>query len=338
VLPAKAEVNSQDAEREVAAMRVGLLGTGFAIAHAAIYAARPDVEDVVVFGRTPAKLQRFAQQFGFATTTDIDDIYGDSAVDLIDVSLPTHVHAEHAVRALQAGKDVLCELPLAPTMADARYIVEAEEATGRQVFVDMFSRFDSAVAFLQDAVSDGRYGALKTLRWATRTARLWEGYDLGLDSIAMDMMHSSLDTIVAALGRPRSITAVGTSKDSGGSAVEVLLGYPAAIAQCSASSLMPTPYGVQGNWRAVFTGGVLESTWTSGYEGRARAELTEYTHQDSRNVELPESDAYAAVIDHVIACRNGHATSRLTPASVLDALELTLDVHHALTAQQPSHG
>jgi predicted dehydrogenase len=55
-------------------MKVGLLGTGFAIAHAGIYAARPDVEDVVVFGRTPAKLARFAEQFGFATTTDIDDI------------------------------------------------------------------------------------------------------------------------------------------------------------------------------------------------------------------------------------------------------------------------
>jgi UDP-N-acetylglucosamine 3-dehydrogenase len=42
------------------------------------------------------------------------------------------------------------------------------------------------------------------------------------------------------------------------------------------------------------------------------------------------------VIDHVIACREGRATNRLAPASVLDALELTLDVHHALTVEQPS--
>lgn len=319
-------------------MRVGLLGTGFAIAHAAIYAARPDVEDVVVFGRTPAKVRRFAEQFGFATTTDIDDVYGDPEVDLIDVCLRTAVHAEHVVRALQAGKDVLCELPLASSMAGARRIVEARQATGRQVFVDMFSRFDPGVEFLQGAVSDGRYGALKTLRWATRTALLWEGYGLGLDSIAIDMMHSSLDTIVAALGRPQSITALGTSKDSGGSAAEVMLAYPGAIAHCSASSLMPTPYGVRGNWRAVFTGGVLESTWTAGYEGRARTELTEYTDHGSRSVALPDVEPYAAVIDHVIACREGRATNRLAPASVLDALELTLDVHHALTAQQPSQG
>jgi UDP-N-acetylglucosamine 3-dehydrogenase len=335
-LPAKAAKDSRHAERELAAMRVGLLGTGFAIAHATIYTARPDVEDVVVFGRTPTKLAKFAEQFSFAITTDIDDIYGDPEVDLIDVCLPTAVHAEHVVRALQAGKDVLCELPLTSTMADARRIVETQQATGRQVFVDMFSRFDPGVEFLQGAVSDGRYGALKTLRWATCTALLWEGYGLGLDSIAIDMMHSSLDTIVAALGRPQSITALGTSRDGGGSAAEVLLVYPGAIAHCSASSLMPTPYGVRGNWRAVFTGGVLESTWTAGYEGRARTELTEYTDQGSGSVELPDVEPHAAVIDHVIACREGRATNRLAPASVLDALELTLDVHHALTAGQPS--
>jgi predicted dehydrogenase len=313
-------------------MKVGLLGTGFGIAHGAIYANRPDVEHVVVFGRTPAKLDRFAEQFGFATTVDIDDIYGDRAIDLVDVCLPTPVHADYVVRALQAGKDVLCELPLASTIADARRIVDAEQATGRQVFVDMFSRFDPGVEFLQGAVADGRYGALKTLFWATRTALLWEGYQLSLDSIAMDMMHSSLDTIVAALGRPESISAAGIGKDGGGSAAEVLLVYPGAIAQCSASSLMPPPYGVRGGWRAVFTGAVLESTWTSSYEGRARHELTEFTDQGSRNVELPEIDAHAAVIDHVIACREGHASSRISPASVLDALQLTLDIHDALTA------
>jgi predicted dehydrogenase len=335
-LLAWAGIDSGHVKPGLAAMKVGLLGTGFGIAHAAIYAARPDVEEVVVFGRTPAKLGKFAEQFGFATTTEIDEIYRDRAIELVDVCLPTPVHADHVVRALEAGKDVLCELPLASSMADAWRVVEAQEATGRQVFVDMFSRFDPGVEFLHGAVGDGRYGALKTLRWATRTALLWEGYQLGLDSIAMDMMHSSLDTIVAALGRPEAITAVGTSKDAGGSAAEALLVYPDAIAQCSASSLMPTPYGVRGGWRAVFTRGVLESTWTAGYEGRARAALTEFTDRGGRSVELPETDAYAMVIDHVIACREGHATSRLAPASVLDALQLTLDVHHALTAEQSS--
>jgi hypothetical protein len=71
------------------AMKVGLLGTGFGIAHARIYHTHPQVTEVVVFGRTPAKLQAFADEFGNATTTDLAAIYDDPAIDLVDVCLPT---------------------------------------------------------------------------------------------------------------------------------------------------------------------------------------------------------------------------------------------------------
>ena len=49
-------------------------------------------------------------------------------------------------------------------------------------------------------------------------------------------------------------------------------------------------------------------------------------------VDLPARDAYAAVIDHVIACCQGRDSSRLSPASVLDTLKLTLDARAALTS------
>jgi predicted dehydrogenase len=314
------------------AMKVGLLGTGFGIAHAHIYHSHPEVSEVVVFGRTPAKLQAFAEKFGYATTTEVASIYDDPAVELVDVCLPTPLHAEYVLRALEAGKHVLCELPLATTMGDARRIVDAAAASDRQVFVDMFGRFDPATEFLHTAIAEGRYGALKTLGIELRSALLWEGYQIGLDSIAMDVLHSSLDTIVTALGRPESMTTMGVAKDSRSSAAEVLLGYPSAIVRCGASALLPKPYGMRGGYRAVFTGAAIESSWTAGYDGRPTGTLTEYTEQGQRDIELPAGDAYAAVIDHVIACRQGRDTSRISPASVLDALQLTLDIHTALTA------
>jgi predicted dehydrogenase len=314
------------------AMKVGLLGTGFGIAHARIYHTHPQVSEVVVFGRTPAKLQAFAEEFGYATTTDPTSIYNDPTVDLVDVCLPTPLHAEHVTRALHAGKHVLCELPLATTMDDARRIVDAQAASDRQVFVDMFGRFDPATEVLHTAIAQGSYGTLQTLSMELRTALLWEGYQIGLDSIAMDVLHSSLDAIVTALGRPESLTAMGVAKATAGSAAEVLLGYPTAIVRCSASALLPKPYGVRGGYRAVFTGAAIESSWTAGYDGRPTTTLTEYTEQGSREVDLPARDAYAAVIDHVLACCQGRDTSRLSPASVLDTLQLTLDIHAALAA------
>jgi predicted dehydrogenase len=314
------------------AMKVGLLGTGFGIAHAHIYHTHPEVNEVVVFGRTPAKLQAFADKFGFATTTDVSAIYDDPAIDLVDVCLPTGLHAEHALRALAAGKHVLCELPLAATMADARRIVEAQAASGRQVFVDMFGRFDPATEVLHTAIADGRYGTLKTLAIELRSALLWEGYQIGLESIAMDVLHSSLDTIVVALGRPESVATMGVAKGAAASAAEVLLGYPSAIVRCGASALLPKPYGMRGGYRATFTDATIESSWTAGYDGRPTTTLIEYTEQGQREVDLAARDAYAAVIDHVIACCQGCDSSRLSPASVLDTLQLTLEVRTALTA------
>ncbi len=317
-------------------MKIGLLGTGFGVAHAGIYHTHTAVDEVVVFGRNEAKLQKIVDDFGYATTTDIDAVYDDPQVELIDVCLPTRLHAEHVLRALDAGKHVLCELPLADDIADAQRIVDAHAASERQVFVDMFARFDPTTELLHAAITDGRYGSLKVLEIEIRSALLWEGYQIRLDSIAMDVMHASLDTVVGALGLPTSTTAIGVEKQSGGSAAQVLLGYPGALARHSASALMPKPYRLRGGSRATFTEAVLESSWTAGYDGRPSTTLSEYTAQAERVIELSHSDAYTAVIDHVIACLQGRAKSRLSPRSVLDTLRLTLDVHDALSTQTKS--
>jgi hypothetical protein len=51
-----------------------------------------------------------------------------------------------------------------------------------------------------------------------------------------------------------------------------------------------------------------------------------------RNIDLPTIDTYTAVINHVLACLAGNSTSRVAPESVLDSLQLTLDIHDKLTA------
>src|SRR5215471_15662441 len=315
-------------------MKVALLGTGFGQAHAAVYAQRPDVDEVVVFGRAAAKLATISGQFGFATTTDLDELITDPSVDLVDVCLPTALHADVAVAAMEAGRDVLIELPLATTLEDARRVIAAQQATGRQAFVDMFSRFSPANQQLRQAVADQRYGPLRVLEIEGRTALLWPGYDLGLDTLAMDMMHADFDLVTSLLGQPSTVHVVGTGGRGGcGSAAEVLLGYPAAFARCTSSSLMPKPYGMRGGWRATFPGGVLEYAMRAGFTGQGPATLTEHTADGEQPINLPDAGPpYAAAIDHALACLTSNVGNLIGPASALPALELTLDVHQRLAA------
>jgi predicted dehydrogenase len=314
-------------------MKIALLGTGFGQAHAAVYAQRPDVDEVVVFGRTPDKLAKISGQFGFATTTDLDTVITDPSVDLVDICLPTPLHADVAVRAMQAGQDVLIELPLATTLDGARRIVAAQQATGRRAFVDMFSRFTPANQHLRQTVAEQRYGPLMVLEIEGRTALLWEGYDLGLGTLALDMMHTDFDLVTGLLGQPSTVHVTSTSGPTGrGSAAEVILSYPHAIARCTSSSLMPRPYGIRGGWRATFPGAVLEYTMRAGFTGHGPSALTEHTADGQQAIDLPAaSPPYAAIIDHVLACLTGDTGNLVEPASALPALELTLDVHRRLT-------
>jgi predicted dehydrogenase len=312
-------------------MKIALLGTGFGQAHAAVYAQRPDVNEVVVVGRTPRKLAKIGADFGFATTTELAAAITDPATDLVDICLPTRLHADVAVRAMQAGKDVLIELPLATTLQDAHRIIATQQETGRRAFVDMFSRFSPANRYLRDAVLHGRHGDLKVLEIEARTALLWPGYDLGLDTLALDMMHADLDLVTGLLGTPETVHAAGTQGPAGrGSAAVVLLGYRHALARCTSSSLMPEPYQVRGGYRATFTGAVLEYAMRAGFTGQGPATLTECTADGEHPVELPETSPYGAMIDHVMSCLAGRADNLIEPASALPALALTLDVHQRL--------
>lgn len=311
-------------------MKIALLGTGFGQAHAAIYTER-EVE-VVVFGRTQARLEDVQQKFGFSTTTDLDGLYDDPSIDLIDVCLPTALHAKHVLRGLEAGKHVLCELPLALTLADAQRVADAAAATDRQVFVDMFGRFSPTDRLLREAVAEKTYGRLQVLEMEGRTALLWPGYELKLDTIVLDMLHGNLDTLVRVLGVPKSVTTSAVAGAERGSTVQADFTYSDAIARVSGSALMPQPYGSRGGYRATFTGGVLEHDFAAGFTGKVESPVVhEYTDEGHRELPVEGPDAYTAMIDHVLACLRGEEVNQLAPSTVLDSLQLTLELQEAVT-------
>jgi predicted dehydrogenase len=313
-------------------MKIALLGAGFGQAHAAVYAQHGGVDEVIVFGRTPEKLSKISDQFGFATTTDLDALIANGSVDLVDICLPTRMHADVAIRAMQAGRDVLIELPLAATLEDAQHICDTQRATGRRAFVDMFSRFSPHNQQLQRAVTEQRYGPLTMLEVENRTALLWPGYDLTLNSLALDMMHADFDLITGLLGRPTTLHVAGLAGLAGrGSAATILFDYPEAIARISGSALMPQPYGMRGGWRATFADAVLEYAVSAGFTGQGPAKLIEYSADGERAIELPAASPYSTMIDHVLACLAGEADNVIEPASALTALEFTLEAHQRLT-------
>ncbi|GAA0442152.1 Gfo/Idh/MocA family protein [Streptomyces stramineus] len=306
-------------------MKIALLGTGFGQAHAAVYAARGDVE-VVMFGRDAEKTAKVAGRFGFASSTTMDAAFEDPSFDLVDICLPVQLHAPYVLRALEAGKHALVELPLADNLADARRVAEAAARSDKHVFVDMFERFIPAHQPLFDAVREGVYGRLEQLTLWNRTAHLWPGASLGLKVLPLEAMHSDMDIIARTLGLPRDVTVTSVERDENSAAIDAAFRFDGAAARSSVSSLMPMPWGARGGYTATFEHGVLDATSTMGFDGKPSGTVTAYTADGPRELDLPAADQYTAMIDHVLDVLRGGAENRIAPDSVLDALTLTLDV------------
>ena len=92
--------------------------------------------------------------------SDFDSLLADDSVDLVDICLPPDMHTDAAITALQAGKHVLIEKPMALTIDQCDEIVAAAATAGRQVFVAHVLPFFPEYAFLREATSSGKYGKL----------------------------------------------------------------------------------------------------------------------------------------------------------------------------------
>ena len=119
----------------------------------------------VICGRTAGKVEAAARQYGWEeAATDWTAVVGRADVDLVDVSVPGHLHAEIAIEAARAGKAVFCEKPLANTVEEARRMLDAVRTAGVVHMVCHNYRRAPAVMLARQLIADGRLGQIRHFR------------------------------------------------------------------------------------------------------------------------------------------------------------------------------
>jgi predicted dehydrogenase len=158
------------------ALGVGMVGYAFmGAAHSQAWRTAPHVFDLplrpamtALCGRDAAAVQAAAQRLGWASTeTDWRALISRDDVHLVDVCTPGELHAEVAIAALAAGKHVLCEKPLANTLAEAEAMSAAADRAaehGVRAMTGFNYRRVPAVALARQLVSAGRLGQLRHVR------------------------------------------------------------------------------------------------------------------------------------------------------------------------------
>jgi len=144
-------------------LRIGLVGVGGAaqINHIPALKKIEDVELVALCDRDREKVGRVAQKFGVPRASNrFDDLLEDDSIDAIDICTPNFLHAPMATAALEAGKHVLCERPLARSAEEARQMAKAARKAERVLMCAVQHRFRADAQLLRTFVDKGDLGEI----------------------------------------------------------------------------------------------------------------------------------------------------------------------------------
>ncbi len=207
-------------------VRFGVIGVGTAgTGYAADIGGLDTAECVAVCRRDRAALHAVARETGAAPYDDWRALCESSDVDAVLVATPHPLHVEMGVYALERGKHLLMEKPLAPSLSEAQQLVEAAVARPSQVFGIIFQKRTSPTwRTVRRVLQEGEIGSLRRVRWTmTRWYRTqayyderewrgtWRGEGGGL---LLNQLPHDLDLLTWLVGMPNSVRAsVGLGRD-----------------------------------------------------------------------------------------------------------------------------
>jgi len=148
---------------------VGVIGVGLmGRRHAENVARVGGAKLLAVYDASASVGERVARALGATSCASVDALLAYSGVDAVVIASPAHMHEEHALAALAAGKDVLLEKPIAPTLDAADRILAAASASAARLQIGFMRRYDPAYAEASSVVRSGKVGAVRFFKGVDR--------------------------------------------------------------------------------------------------------------------------------------------------------------------------
>ena len=192
-------------------MKVGIVGAGFmGTTHAAGWAETP-AEIIGVTAETQQESSALAERYHTKVYSSLDAMLPE--VDVIDICSPTHLHHEMVLKAVAAGKHIVCEKPLARTRGQAQEMLIACEKAGVQLLVAHVVRFFPEYALAHSAVVEGQIGKPAVIRLhrgsyrPKKPAGNWFLDEEKSGGILMDLMIHDYDYARWVAGEVESVSA-----------------------------------------------------------------------------------------------------------------------------------
>jgi len=259
-------------------------------------------------------------------TKDMQDLLGDPSIDLIDLCVPTLAHPQLAIAALQAGKHVLCEKPLARTSALAREMVEAAKTAKGYFMPAMCIRFWPEYLWVKKAIDGQKFGKVLAARFrrvgeppAWGHEHFFDGAKSG--GAILDLHIHDADFVQYCFGRPKSVYSMGLTRFSGATD-HVVTQYQVecgATVSAEGSWIMNAGHG----FNMAFTVNFEKATVDYDLARRRKAFRLFREGKKPRTIKAEGEDGYVGELTHMLdAIANGKPPSMVTAADGMSAVQI----------------
>ena len=147
-------------------INIGILGCGkiAQVRHIPEYAENPDAKLAAFFSPNRARAQEQADKYGGKVYDTAEALLADPDIDAVSICAANYAHAELSIQALNAGKHVLCEKPMATTLADCEAMVECAKKNGKFLMIGHNQRLAKAHMEAKRLIDEGLIGDIITFR------------------------------------------------------------------------------------------------------------------------------------------------------------------------------
>jgi predicted dehydrogenase len=323
----------------LAEVRIALLGAGsMGTVHAAAYAAMPEVCVVGVYSRDPARAAAVASICKAQPISDAAALIQRADIDAIDVCLPSANHHDVVVPALEAGKHVFCESPLALDLDQAQRMRDTARRAGRLLQVGLLMRSVGAYGHVEAAARSGEHGRLLSVTtWRLGSYLHADAPDrkAHYGDPSTELMTFDFDFVHWLMGQPQSLSAsAARAPDGQPGEISALLSYPGGRhATVIASGLMPpgSPFTV--GFRAVFERAAFAHLATFSEVPPKTSFTVAAGAMPPRPVSVAERNPYQVELQRFVDCIRGRADPALLDADhAIEALRLSLATKESFTS------
>lgn len=197
-------------------LKVGIIGCGFmGRMHGTVYSLLDKAELVACVDINLETAKKYSSDFSVNSYTRLEEMLNHEDIDVIDICVPTHLHKEFTIRSAQAGKDIVCEKPMALTVEEAQEMIKVCDENDARLMIAHCIRFWPEYAYLKELIESEKYGRLLYLNltrygefphWSSNN---WLADEAKSGGAALDMHIHDTDYALFVMGEPYEIHSCG---------------------------------------------------------------------------------------------------------------------------------